>query len=53
MQVSLDMGVVRILGKGAKERLTPLGEEATAWITRYQREARPALLGARKSLPVF
>ncbi|HUP30482.1 MAG TPA: site-specific tyrosine recombinase XerD [Usitatibacter sp.] len=53
VQASLDMGVVRILGKGAKERLTPLGEEAVAWIERYQREARPALLGARKSDALF
>jgi integrase/recombinase XerD len=53
VQVSLDMGVVRILGKGAKERLTPLGEEAVDWITRYQREARPQLLGARKSDALF
>lgn len=53
VQVSLDMGVVRILGKGSKERLTPLGEEAADWITRYQREARPALLGARKSDALF
>jgi integrase/recombinase XerD len=53
VQVSLDMGVVRILGKGSKERLTPLGEEATDWIVRYQREARPLLLAARKSDAVF
>jgi integrase/recombinase XerD len=53
VQVSLDMGVVRVLGKGSKERLTPLGEEAIAWITRYQREARPELLGARKSDALF
>ncbi len=53
MQVSLDMGVVRILGKGAKERLAPLGEEAVSWIDRYQREARPELLGARKSDAMF
>ena len=52
-QVSLDMGVVRVLGKGAKERLTPLGEEAVAWIDRYQREARPALLAGRKSDALF
>ena len=52
-QVSLDMGVVRVLGKGAKERLTPLGEEAVAWIDRYQREARPVLLAARKSDALF
>jgi integrase/recombinase XerD len=53
VQVSLDMNVIRILGKGSKERLTPLGEEAAAWITRYQREARPTLLGARKSDALF
>jgi integrase/recombinase XerD len=53
IQVSLDMGVVRVLGKGSKERLTPLGEEAVEWIQRYQREARPELLGARKSDALF
>ena len=53
VQVSLDMGVVRVLGKGSKERLTPLGEEAIAWIDRYQREARPALLGERRSDALF
>jgi len=53
IQVSLDMNVVRILGKGAKERLTPLGEEAAAWIARYQREARPAMLAGRKSDALF
>ena len=53
LQVSLDAGVVRVLGKGSKERLTPLGEEAVAWIERYQREARPALLQARKSDALF
>ena len=47
------MNVVRVLGKGAKERLTPLGEEAADWIRRYQREARPHLLGARKSDALF
>ena len=53
IQVSLDMGVVRVLGKGAKERLTPLGEEAVDWITKYQEVARPALLGTRKSDALF
>jgi integrase/recombinase XerD len=52
-QVSLEMGVVRILGKGAKERIAPLGEEAVDWIARYQREARPALLAQRKSDALF
>ena len=40
------MGVVRVLGKGSKERLVPLGEEALGWLERYLREARPQLLGA-------
>jgi integrase/recombinase XerD len=46
-QVSQDMGVVRIIGKGNKERLVPLGEEALAWIRRYLRESRPQILGQR------
>jgi integrase/recombinase XerD len=53
VQVSLDMNVIRILGKGAKERLTPLGEEASDWIARYQREARQQLLRAHKSDALF
>ena len=52
-QVSHDMGVVRVMGKGSKERLVPLGEEALAWLSRYQREARPALLGKRASDALF
>jgi integrase/recombinase XerD len=47
------MGVIRVLGKGSKERLTPLGEDAIDWILRYQREARPVFLGARKSDALF
>ena len=53
LQVSLDMQVVRILGKGAKERLAPLGQEAVDWIQRYQKLSRPELLGARKSDALF
>ena len=53
IQVSLDMNVVRVLGKGSKERLTPLGEEAADWIERYQREARGMLLAGRKSDALF
>ncbi len=53
VQVSLDMGVVRILGKGAKERLTPLGEVASDWLQRYQSTARPELLAGRKSDAMF
>jgi integrase/recombinase XerD len=53
MQVSLEMNVVRVLGKGSKERLTPLGEEASDWISRYVKEARPQLLRGRKSAALF
>jgi integrase/recombinase XerD len=52
-QVSQDMGVVRVVGKGSKERLVPLGEEAIAWIRRYLREARPDLLKQRVSDDLF
>jgi integrase/recombinase XerD len=52
-QVSQDMGVVRVVGKGSKERLVPLGEEALAWIRRYLKEARPGLLGRRSSDDLF
>ncbi len=53
VQVSLDMGVVRVLGKGSKERLTPLGEEAVEWIGRYLGSARPQILSGRKSDALF
>ena len=52
-QVSLDMGVVRVLGKGSKERLVPLGEESIAWLKRYLATGRPALVGDGKSDAVF
>jgi integrase/recombinase XerD len=52
-QVSLDMGVVRVLGKGNKERLVPLGEEAIGWITRYLREARPQFAAKAGSDALF
>jgi integrase/recombinase XerD len=52
-QVSHDMGVVRIVGKGNKERLVPLGEEALSWIKRYLKESRPRILGQRASDAMF
>lgn len=52
-QVSQDMGVVRIVGKGAKERLVPLGEEALNWIGRYLKEARPQIMGKRAADAMF
>ena len=53
VQVSLDMAVVKTLGKGAKERLVPIGEQALDWLTRYLREARPALLSGKSSDAMF
>jgi integrase/recombinase XerD len=53
LQVSLDSGVVRVMGKGSKERLVPLGEEAVDWISRYLKEARPQLKGKREAEALF
>ena len=47
-EVNLDAGVLRVLGKGSKERLVPLGEESIHWISRYLNEARPQLKGKRE-----
>lgn len=51
--VSLSDGVVRIMGKGSKERLVPLGENAQDWIKRYSEAARPLLLKGRASEALF
>ncbi|MCG6658282.1 site-specific tyrosine recombinase XerD [Halomonas campisalis] len=42
--VNLRQGVVRVRGKGDKDRLVPLGEEAVHWLSRYQRTSRVALM---------
>ncbi len=52
-RVSLHQGVVRVVGKGDKERLVPLGEEALEWINQYVRRARAELVGNRSSEAVF
>ena len=52
-QVSLRQGVLRAVGKGRKERLVPLGEEALAWLERYLREARGTLLAGRPCDALF
>jgi integrase/recombinase XerD len=51
--VNLNQGVVRITGKGDKERLVPLGEEASRWLADYARGSRAAILGARRSEYLF
>jgi integrase/recombinase XerD len=45
--VNLRQGVVRVLGKGSKERLVPLGEESQHWLERYLAQARPQLAGGK------
>ncbi|MBA3508189.1 MAG: site-specific tyrosine recombinase XerD [Betaproteobacteria bacterium] len=52
-QLSLDAGVVRVMGKGSKERLVPMGEEAVAWLKRYIGEARNILAAHTKNDHVF
>jgi integrase/recombinase XerD len=52
-QVSLDMNVVRVMGKGSKERLVPMGETAADWIRRFLAEGRGTLLGGKKSGDLF
>ena len=46
-------GLVRVTGKGGRERIVPLGEEALAYLAQYLNDARPELLGDRVSEAVF
>jgi integrase/recombinase XerD len=52
-QLSAAMGVVRVLGKGAKERLVPVGEQALEAVERYLRAGRPLLLAGHASDALF
>jgi integrase/recombinase XerD len=51
--VNLRQGVVRVSGKGGKDRLVPMGQEAQHWLERYLAGARPALAGKRDAVPLF
>ena len=51
--LNLNDGVLRVTGKGNKDRLVPLGEEAVRWLRRYLADARPALTARRISDAVF
>ncbi len=53
LNLSLADHVLRVFGKGNKERLVPFGEVAGAWLQRYLAQARPALLGQRQSAALF
>lgn len=51
--IGLQENVLRVTGKGDKERLVPFGEEAGLWLQRYLAQARPALVGQRQNTALF
>lgn len=53
IELSMNEGVLRITGKGSKTRLVPFGEEARAWIERYLKEGRPAILNGQADDALF
>ena len=53
MQINLQQGVIRVTGKGNKERLVPLGDEALSWLQRYLEESRSALLNGQTCDALF
>jgi len=52
-QASLTQGVVRLVGKGSKERLVPMGEEAVDWLQYYLDESRPDLAAGSSAKQLF
>jgi len=52
-QINLRQGVLRVTGKGGKDRLVPIGEEALDWLERYYRDARPVVLAGSVVDAVF
>ena len=53
VQLNRDAGFVRVMGKGSKERLVPMGEEAANWLSRYLVDSRPALVRRRQTDALF
>ena len=53
VNININQGVVRVMGKGGKERLVPLGEEALSWMQRYLKESRPDLMRGGECPQVF
>ena len=51
--LGLNEGVLRVMGKGSKERLVPFGQVARQWVERYLAEARPVILGAQQTDDLF
>jgi integrase/recombinase XerD len=52
-EINLSVGVLRIIGKGSKERLVPIGEQASDWIEQYLKNARANLIKEKVSDAVF
>lgn len=52
-QINLRQGVLRVTGKGGKDRLVPIGEEAQHWLEKYVAEARPLLTRGRVAEAIF
>jgi integrase/recombinase XerD len=53
IEVSLNEGILRVFGKGSKERLVPMGEQAIDWVTTYLKSARAELLKGQISEALF
>ena len=51
--IDLQQGVLRVLGKGSKERMLPFGAVAHEWLEQYLAQARPSILGGRHSHDCF
>jgi integrase/recombinase XerD len=51
--LGLNEGVLRVMGKGSKERLVPFGQVAGDWIARYLEQARPAILAGQQTDDLF
>jgi integrase/recombinase XerD len=51
--VNLEASYLTCTGKGSKQRIVPIGDEAAVWVRKYLREARPALVGRRTSPRLF
>jgi integrase/recombinase XerD len=51
--LGLNEGILRVFGKGAKERLVPFGQVAREWLTRYLSDARPVILSGQQTEDLF
>lgn len=53
VELGMNEGILRIIGKGGKTRLIPFGQEARIWLNRYMEEGRPAILNGQISDALF